>query len=145
MALPVPSSMLNRAIPNTVPFTLSLPSSVVNTSFPTAVPSIVDTITLSVPVKLIASVVFGKVTVPFPESVNRIWVWFIGVWLKLICRSRRTGCGDSSNLDEDAGVVAVSAVVVAAAGAIVVVIVVVYNVTIISTASMKIVAAIGWL
>jgi hypothetical protein len=66
-------------------------------------------------VKLIASVVFGKVIVPFPESVNRIWVWFIGVWLKLICRSRRTGSDDSSNPDEDDGAVVV--IIVADAGA----------------------------
>ncbi len=59
--------------------------------------------------------VFGKVIVPFPESVNRIWVWFICVWIKLICRSRRTGSDDSSNHDEDAGVVVV--IIVADAGA----------------------------
>ncbi len=118
MALPVPSSILNRAIAKTVPFTVSLPSRVVNTSFPTAVPSTVDAITLSVPVKLIASVVFGKVIVPFPESVNRICVWFIGVWLKVICRSRRTGSGDSSIPDSGDVVVVVVVVVVAIAGAV---------------------------
>jgi uncharacterized membrane protein len=70
--------------------------------------------------------------------VNRIWVWFIGVWLIVICLSRRTGCGDSSNPDaEDAcGVVAVPpacVVVVAAAEALIIDVVII--------ASMKIVAA----
>ena len=63
--------------------------------------------------------VFGKVIVPFPESVNRICVWFIGVWLKLVCRSRRTGSGDSSIPDSgDVVVVVVVVVVVAIAGAV---------------------------
>src|SRR5919106_6950373 len=144
MALPVPSSMLKRAIAETVPFTTSLPSNVVNTSFPTAVPSTIDTTTLSVPVKLIASVVFGKVIVPFPESVNRTWVWFIGVWLIVICLSRRTGCGDSSSPDEGATgvvvvVVAVSSAVAAVAVAVAIVIILV---PIIIIAAAKMVAAI---
>ncbi|HYY66737.1 MAG TPA: hypothetical protein VE572_00165, partial [Nitrososphaeraceae archaeon] len=91
--------------------------------------------------KLIASVVFGKVIVPFPESVNRIWVWFIGVWLKLICRSRRTGSGDSSNSDEDSGVVIVCAVVivVAAAGAVIIldVAIIIATVKMVAAAAMR--------
>src|ERR671919_1217930 len=143
MALPVPSSMLKRAIAETVPFTTSLPSNVVNTSFPTAVPSTIDTTTLSVPVKLIASVVFGKVIVPFPESVNRMWVWFIGVWLIVICLSRRTGCGESSSPSGGSVVVVVvasSVVVVVAVADVGVAIIILDAAKAIIIATVKIVA-----
>ena len=78
----------------------------------------IDTITLSVLVILIASVAFGSQRV-ISRVGEQDMGWFIGVWLKLICRSRRTGSGDSSIPDSgDVVVVVIVVVVVAIAGAV---------------------------
>ncbi|HEX6281212.1 MAG TPA: hypothetical protein VFZ67_03195 [Nitrososphaera sp.] len=41
----------------------------------------IDTIRLPLLVVLIVSEPFAKVSVPFPETVDSVWVWFIGVSL----------------------------------------------------------------
>jgi hypothetical protein len=96
---------------------------------------------------LIVSVVFGRVNVPFAENVERMCVWFIGVTPVVDAHSCKTGCDDNSipipgDGDDDIVLVVVVLLVVAAAGVVVLVIVVI-NITIIATASMKIVAAMG--
>ena len=74
---------------------------------------------------LILSVVFGRVSVPFPVNVMIACVLFIGVSLTLICCSCQIGCGDNSICPVDCEVVVVllgvaaAAVVAAAAGVIV--------------------------
>jgi hypothetical protein len=49
---------------------LSLPSSVVKISFPAKAPSIIDSIPVLVLVVMIASVPFGRVSVPFPDTIT---------------------------------------------------------------------------
>ena len=76
MPLPVPSYMLNRAISYSVAVALSLPSSVITICSPAAaaVVPLSDTIRIPLLVVLIESVVFGKVSVPFPATVDSVWV-----------------------------------------------------------------------
>jgi hypothetical protein len=64
-----------------------------------AVASVVNAVPLLV--ILIVSVVFGRVNVPFPENVERICVWFIGVTPVVDNRSCQIGCADNSNPDDD--------------------------------------------
>ena len=59
--------------------------SIVRISFPTNVLKI-DTIPLPVLVVLMVSMLFGKVSVPFPSTTKCAWVWFIRVSLtSLMC------------------------------------------------------------
>ena len=60
-------------------------------------------------VKLIVSVVFGIVTVPFPVNVALICVWFIGTVLVVVVCSCMIGSGDNC-IPDDVLVVVVAVV-----------------------------------
>jgi hypothetical protein len=59
---------------------------------------------------------FGKVSVPFPENVMLMCAWFIGVSLTVLARSWKTGCGDSSIPDDVSVVLPIIVVVVVVVG-----------------------------
>ncbi len=69
---------------------------------------------------LIVWLLLGRVSVPFPECIALMCVWFIGVTLPGGAVSRQIGCGDSCIPDDGA----VEDVVVFPADAVIVVVVV---------------------
>jgi hypothetical protein len=73
---------------------------------------------LLVKLMIVSMLLFGKVSVPFPENVMLMCAWFIEVSLTILARSWKTGCGDSSIPDDVSVVLPIIVVVVVGVAAV---------------------------
>jgi hypothetical protein len=73
---------------------------------------------LLVKLMIVSMLLFGKVSVPFPENVMLMCAWFIGISLRILARSWKTGCGDSSIPDDVSVVLPIIVVVVVVVGVV---------------------------